>query len=499
MPISSSTPRVPIESIWINREKRQRRVVDTADLEDSIRQHGLIQPVVITKIKGPEGQAYKLMAGERRLTALRNIGETSIPVTFLESLDPVAQMIIELEENVKRHDLVWQDQVRAITEIHTLYKSTNPAWTQTDTANSLGFTQAAISKYFRLLDSLSDERVMSAATMPEAISIIKRRDERAKTEALAELFDLGDVNDTSGFEHVLAEAGHVPAPTKSIPIITSTPVAPVEPKTWSRPPAAIINQDFLKWAPTYSGPKFNFIHCDFPYGINFGKGAQANPAEPNPYEDTPEAYWTLLNCLLTNWNSLANPLGGHLMFWYSNRQEIEARTRELLSAIPHFRFSLFPLIWVKSDQSGVAADFRRDPRHIYETCLFGSWLNKGINVVRSDAYSAPPDRELHSSTKPEPMLKHFMSMFVDQSTVLLDPTCGSGSSIRAAEALGSNFALGLELDPLLCKAAQGKLFLSRNLRAATTSGPIERAAEAGILPTIALSSSTPMTAEDLDL
>jgi len=51
------------------------------------------------------------------------------------------------------------------------------------------------------------------------------------------------------------------------------------------------------------------------------------------------------------------------------------------------------------------------------------------------------------------MLRHFMEMFVDENTTLLDPTCGSASALRAAESLGARHVLGLEKDEEYAKGA----------------------------------------------
>jgi len=63
------------------------------------------------------------------------------------------------------------------------------------------------------------------------------------------------------------------------------------------------------------------------------------------------------------------------------------------------------------------------------------------------------------------MLRYFMSMLVDETTSLFDPTCGSGASLRAAEDLGANLVLGLELDPTYAKSANDATLRARILRA----------------------------------
>ena len=51
------------------------------------------------------------------------------------------------------------------------------------------------------------------------------------------------------------------------------------------------------------------------------------------------------------------------------------------------------------------------------------------------------------SEKSLAMLSHFFRMLVDDSTRMIDPTCGSGNAVKAAANAGASFVLGLERDP----------------------------------------------------
>jgi DNA modification methylase len=65
----------------------------------------------------------------------------------------------------------------------------------------------------------------------------------------------------------------------------------------------------------------------------------------------------------------------------------------------------------------------------------------------ANAYVGPTDRSAdHPSAKPEAMLREFFEMFVDEKSKVLDPTCGSGSALRAAKSLGAAYVLGIEKD-----------------------------------------------------
>lgn len=135
----------------------------------------------------------------------------------------------------------------------------------------------------------------------------------------------------------------------------------------------------------------------------------------------------------------------HLMFWFSMKYYTETKAR--LEAMG-WKVNPHPLVWVKSDNLGVIPDANRGPRQIYETCLFASRGDLFINAPVSNAFSHPgKGKSIHMNEKPVPMLKHFMRMFCDEYSRVLDPTCGSANALKAATALGAPTVLGIERDP----------------------------------------------------
>ncbi len=244
-------------------------------------------------------------------------------------------------------------------------------------------------------------------------------------------------------------------PSSDAPDVKALPVPPVAP-TPALANHRIEQKDFLKFAATYSGPKFNFVHCDFPYGIGIDKSDAAGSAtHESQYEDSPELFWTLTNALIDNKDRLFLD-SAHMMFWFSPKYQFDLI--EKLKA-GGFWVHEVPLIWHKSDGAGIASDFRRRPKHVYETALWCSLGDRPIIQLKNDVFAAPLARsdEGHISAKPEQMLHHFLSMGVDNLTTFLDPTCGSGTSVRAALGLGAESALGLELNPDTASSAQLRL------------------------------------------
>src|SRR5688500_11596759 len=111
-----------VPSVIVNRTERQRRELRGIDeLAESIQRIGLINTLVITR----DGV---LVAGERRLTAVRQLGWTHVPVQFVEDLSDYELQTIELEENIKRENLSWQDEVAALARFHQLKASHEPGW-----------------------------------------------------------------------------------------------------------------------------------------------------------------------------------------------------------------------------------------------------------------------------------------------------------------------------------------------------------------------------------
>jgi ParB/RepB/Spo0J family partition protein len=390
-----------ISSIIVNRAERQRKELPNVDiLADSIRRLGLIHPVVVRR------DDSSLVAGERRLEACRSLGWTHINVQYLDELDPLTAHSIELEENIKREALPWADECKAIAEYHALRASEEESWTHEDTGKALGMDERTVRDKLGVAKEIKSGNAMvtEAPRFSTARGIVRRAESR-KAEA-----------------EILAIGG--PAP------VLDTPRA-----------GPILNADFNQWARTYEGPKFNFVHCDFPYGINADKFNQGAASLHGGYADTEDTYWQLCTSLIANLDRLCAP-SSHFMFWFS--MHFYQETLDFFHKNSDIRFDKFPLIWTKSDNIGILPDPERGPRRIYETALFGSRGDRKIVRSTSNSHHSASVRDEHMSIKPEEMLRKFFTMFVDGSTVFLDPTCGSGSSVRAAGGLGAQTVVGLE-------------------------------------------------------
>lgn len=457
MPITNKYQRLPLSSITILRDERQRREIEVSDLVESVSQRGVLQPVIVETL--PDGN-HKLIAGERRYAVSKYLNLPDIPVRFAKDLSDEDRQLIELEENVKRKDLPWQDECAAVLRLHEIFLSRDPAWTVDQTAEYIGYSQTSLSMMKRVAEELRDgnSRIATAAGWRAAYGTISRHDERKISDAMSDIISaVGRPTPAGPSSPDASQAGMGGAGTPQAGPGTSSPIS-ILPADQS-----IHIADFIEFADAFTGRPFNFVHCDFPYGVNMQRSAQGNTKSWGGYADSPEVYWQLCAALARNLPRLLSQ-SAHLMFWFDMAQYCE--TMEFFEKqCPELDVLPIPLIWHKTDNKGILSDPNRRARHVYETAFMISRGDRKIVKSVSDTYGAPAQKEDHQSEKVEPMLSHFFQMFVDENTRMLDPTCGSGTSLRAAEKLGAAQVFGLELNPEFAEQARTRLRSFRVLRA----------------------------------
>jgi len=115
-----TTSEIPISKI--NWESRIRGDATSSkglkDLSDSINKIGLLNPITVNK-------DYKLIAGYRRLTACRQLGWSKILANII-NVDAPTEILIELEENMKRNNLSKSEQAKGLALFKRAYEEAHP-------------------------------------------------------------------------------------------------------------------------------------------------------------------------------------------------------------------------------------------------------------------------------------------------------------------------------------------------------------------------------------
>ena len=111
------------------------------ELADSIRENGLLQPVVVR----PVGEAFEIVVGERRFRAIQSLGWTSVPA-LVRTLDDEQMLVLALVENLQRHDLSALDEARGYRRLMRDF-----GLTQEQVGQHVGRDRSTVANALRLL------------------------------------------------------------------------------------------------------------------------------------------------------------------------------------------------------------------------------------------------------------------------------------------------------------------------------------------------------------
>jgi len=175
---SERIEKIGIEKLQANPNQPRRQFDNKAlaELADSIKQHGVIQPIVVTPLKNGK---YTLIAGERRWRASQIAKQKTVPAVIRSSRE-LEQLEIALIENVQRVDLNPLEQAASILKLHEQFSMSIP-----QISKRLGKATSTVSNISRLLQLPEDaKQALLVGKITEgharAILAIKGDDERQK-------------------------------------------------------------------------------------------------------------------------------------------------------------------------------------------------------------------------------------------------------------------------------------------------------------------------------
>lgn len=152
------------------------------ELAESIRQHGIIQPLVLRKIS----DKYEIIAGERRYKAAYIAGLSKVPAVIID-LNDNESAEVAIVENIQRRDL------SPIEEAKSYKKLLDRGYlTQDQLASRMGKTQATISNKLRLLnldESVQDALLNNKISERHARSLLRIEDKEEQKEILKEILE----------------------------------------------------------------------------------------------------------------------------------------------------------------------------------------------------------------------------------------------------------------------------------------------------------------------
>ena len=373
-------------------------------LKESIDRNDLYHPLVID-------QDYNLVAGFRRLMAVKQLQWIDVPCHFLGELTEEQRLEIELEENIARKDFTWQERCTLRDQIHELKmklygqrvgtgEGTDASgWSQVQTAELVGSSQPrvaadiAVAKVIQAFPTLAENDSMS-----EVQSQIRRLVEQLERE-------LSVRKHTSFSQAVDIWPGDV------LQCIRHVPDANVD-----------------------------LVICDPPYGINVenvGATQGRYYRQESHFQDDKEHAQELFSLLLPHLARVMKE-NAHAYFFFGITEYTWVRL--LLLQTFGDRLDLIPLIWSKGKDHWGTGDWGHKYARQYEGIFFVSSPSRRLSTVHGNILEeGRGESTQYVAEKPQELLRLLVEQSTQPGELVLDPTCGHGATVVAAISTGRRF------------------------------------------------------------
>ena len=433
---------VPVDSIVV-KQNRQRRDFDIGalnELAEGIQRNGLLHAPVV---RFENGETV-LVAGERRLRAIKDTHDLGgsftyagkavppglCPIVPLGELSELEAEEAELEENIRRVDLSWQEKAEAsarlmslrqrqaaaegrpaptVSDIAREVRNLPPSATSPEQVTVVGSAQTATRNEILVARHLADPEVAGAKSLGDAVKILKRREEIARNQQLA------------------ASIG----------------------ASFTSKSHRLLNEDCLAWLPAQPEGQFDIILTDPPYGMgadNFGDSGQGPSAGAHFYQDDYDSWYELMGGRRYESDGTYQQIheGLPAMLYRAAKPEAHAylfcdidRFSELRSMMTGAGWKVHrtPLVW--SNPAGFRAPWPdQGPQRKYELILYAVKGNRKTTKLAGDVLEFTKDKSLgHPAQKPVELLVELLRRSATPGNTVLDVCAGSGSTIEACHEL----------------------------------------------------------------
>lgn len=371
------------------------------ELDASITAVGLLHPIVL------RDDAKTLVSGERRLRVLAKrkvpylhnglkVEPGLIPFNRVSDLSSDDLFIAELDENLQRDDLSWQDKAKALARLHKIRQSTNPQQTVTATATEARGEKASgrqvqeVSNALLVAEFLDDPLVAGQLNQTDALKVIKEQNKQAERKRLVATVDF------STSPHQLFHADSY------VDALARYESVPVE-------------------------AKFDCVVTDPPYGINADEKDTFDVSD-HEYDDSDVAFDRVCNELPSVLMAITKP-AAHVYVFCDIR-----RFTELFAGFDLAGWKVWgkPLIWDKGN-TGSYGDIAHGPRACYDAILYARRGDKKVTAGYRDVINITQPTNLpHPAGKPSELYAELIKRSCNPGERVADLFCGHGPIFEAA-------------------------------------------------------------------
>lgn len=390
---------------------REAHPAKVTEIQQSFRLYGQLQPIILER-------DLTLVDGMHRLAAARQLKMPLIGAIFRDEVDPIFLREIELEANIRRAEMTWQERERAIAELHRMRTVANPNWGQTQTQQLAGLKRADdVSQAIKLVKMMDlFPEIAKAKSKNQALSWANAKAKHALRvhEVRENETDYGQIEDRL----ILGD---------SVEVIKEIP-----------------------------DESFNAIITDPPFGIDYDRRSEGQEGSLTSYQDDEQSYLRLLSMGPDLYRVLKRD--GWLI-WFLGISWYERAKTAFRSA--GFLVDEIPIIWDRSDGRTFTARPDRYFGRGYDIALHCIKGDPQVIVRgRSNVLRIPPveaDEREYLVERPVQLYEELIHRLTVPKEIVADFFVGSGSCLAAAAKLERNF-FGVEQDPIRRAGAIKKIY-----------------------------------------
>lgn len=375
-------------------ERFRKDYKDIPALADNIREHGLLQPLVVSA----EGV---LLAGGRRHAACSSLGLPDVPVVVIHTAGELDEREIELIENVFREDMEWHEKAALEARIFALKKEKDPSWGQRDNAELLGQSLGLSNRRLQLAGYLEKfPQLAKCETENEAVKMIRGLSEAVVVHQLAQ------------------EAKINPA------------------YRWASDHYHV--GDAIAGMSTMQAGVMDFAEVDPPYGVDLlqhKSKLQLGADDPSiaPYQEVAAGeYPSFILAAATQVHRVLRE-NSYAVWWHGSVWGYQVK--DILEKVG-FRVHGVPAIWHKVSYNGQS----NMPDRMLSAAFEPFWVcEKGTARLhkpgRNNVFSYQPptaSERFHPAERPIDLIIDILDTFTHPGALVVSPFLGSGNTLRAA-------------------------------------------------------------------
>lgn len=438
--------RIKLEDIIVENRVRSCKEADVISLAESIKTNGLIHPITLNSENvlisgGHRLEAFKLLAKEdpERYGTIPyvNFEEYAIEAGLIkagESTPDHVLKLLEMEENLRRKSMTWQEKALGIAEYHrrASIARAEEHWGQAQTAELFGLTQGHISYVLRIANRLKNKEdpIWGCESIRDALELLMNEKKKEAMSKLAE-FAKTKLSNIAPAKPIVTVAEDEPEDDFSYLDAVETPnvvnSTPQEKFTEDDALSIYVQGDCLEWLPKLKG-KFDHIITDPPYGIDMENFMNAESVDNVKEEHQVEPNLDLLREFLRVSHENIKDTG-FMCMWYDivHHEKLLSWASEA-GWIP----CRWPITWCKTSPC-INRTAQYNVTKATEVCMMlrassnAVLVNKrSVNWIMAASAETSPE---HPFGKPSVVWDWLIDTVSFEGQTILDPFAGCGSSL----------------------------------------------------------------------